>query len=83
MAASYEDIKRWFEEAVRAGKYSHLIIVCDTYDYDDYPVEVEKGIDPREKAKEFRMSNMQRIEEVYDLSMDMNEQLEQHRAWNW
>lgn len=83
MAASYQDIKRWFEDAVKDGKYSHLLVVCDTYDYDDYPVPVEKGTNPREKAEEFKMSNMQRVEECYDLSMDMDTQLEQGRAWNW
>lgn len=37
MAASRADIDRWIESAI-AAECEFIISVCDTYEWDDYPV---------------------------------------------
>lgn len=81
MATTKEEIKDWFKSGVRSGS-THLIIVCDTFDWEDYPVYVAKGEDPKKKADQYR-DNMQRVMEVYNLSMDMETQLNEDRSFNY
>jgi hypothetical protein len=66
MAAQRLDILCWFDEGVRKGA-THLIVVCDTFNYEDYPIYVMPGEDARKKAAEKDGSNMQKVMEVYDL----------------
>lgn len=80
-AASLEDIKRWINKGKEKGA-THLIVVCDTYDYDDYPVYVSANENVREVERK-HMGNMQRIMEVYNLSMDIDKQLNQVRSFNY
>jgi hypothetical protein len=82
MAATKSDIKRWFEEGVSDGA-THMIVVCDTFDHEDYPVFVRQGEDVREKEATYQGRDMQRVMEVYNLGMDMGDQLSQHRAFNY
>jgi len=35
-----ENIQQWFEEGLELGA-SHLLVVCDTFDHEDYPVYVK------------------------------------------
>ena len=76
------EIWRWLEEAKRAGA-THMIVVCDMYDHDDYPVNVMPGQDVREREKEFDSKNMQKVVEVYSLSRDLDEQLAEERAFHY
>lgn len=61
---------------------THMIVVCDTYDWEDYPVYVSPDQDVHKIAAGHN-GNMQRVMEVYKLSMDMNAQLNQHRVFNY
>lgn len=79
---SKSDIQGWFERGVTKGA-THMIVVCDTFDHSDYPVFIAPEEDVRERAKEYDGRNMQRIMEVYDLSRDMDEQLNAHRVFNY
>jgi hypothetical protein len=81
MAARYEDISRWVYRAKEEG-FTHLIVVCDTYDHDDYPVYVSKEEDINERIEHFRKASMQRIMEVYKMSMDLETQLNERRAYH-
>lgn len=81
MAASFEDISRWVRRAKEEG-CTHLIVVCDTYDHDDYPVYVSKDEDIHERIEHFQKASMQRIMEVYKMSMDLDAQLKERRAYN-
>lgn len=81
MAANIEEIRCWLENA-KEKDYTHLIVVCDTFDYDDYPVYVSKDEDINDTIKRLRSESMQRIMEVYNMSMDLDSQLKEHRAWN-
>ena len=67
MAASLKDVNRWIAEGKRMGA-THIISVCDTFDWDDYPVYVMPDEDLRLKSKKYDSINMQQINEVIDLS---------------
>ena len=60
-----------------------MIVICDTYDYEDYPKFVKPGQNAREVAQANNGVNMQRVMEVYDLSMDKETQLNEHRAFHY
>ncbi len=81
MATSQEDIKGWLDEAKEKGAH-HMIVVCDTFSYDDYPVYVLPGQATRIIMANYDGLNMQKIMEVYSLKMDIQAQLKQHRAFN-
>jgi hypothetical protein len=82
MAATRGDIRGWLEEGRRAGA-THVLIVCDTFDHDDYPVYVQPGEDPRVRADAFRGQNMQSLMEVYALHLDLETQLNEHRSFHY
>lgn len=71
MAASYDDVQRWIKDGKEMGA-THIISVCDTFDWDDYPVYVMPGSDLEEMKKHYDGTNMQRINEVIDLSKEGN-----------
>jgi hypothetical protein len=81
MAASRNDIKRWFEQGKKNGA-SHMIVACDTFDHEDYPVYVKPGDNPKKEVTKIEASPMQRVMEVYRLSDDMEKQLQAPRAYN-
>lgn len=82
MGATREDITRWFDEAKLDGA-AFLIVATDTFDWDDYPVHVKKAEDFWTTYElHNKESNMQRVMEVYDLSLPRLEQLEEPRAWH-
>lgn len=82
MAATRQDIEGWFDRGVKEGA-THMIVVCDTYDWSDYPVYVMPGENPRAKSKEFDGTNMQQIMECYNLSMSKADQMKERRAFHW
>lgn len=57
-------LAHWFDEGVEDGA-THMIVVCDTFDHDDYPVFVMPSEDVSEKDREYREKSMQRVMEVY------------------
>ena len=67
MAATKQDFDRWIETAKEMGA-THVISVCDTFDYDDYPVYVMEGDNLEEKKAEYNGRNMQRINEVIEIN---------------
>lgn len=79
MAASLQDIAEWFERGKQDGA-THLIVVCDTFDHDDYPVYTSE---PHfwQQYDAYNGKNMQRIMEVYDLRKPWSEQTK-GRVWN-
>jgi len=42
MATTRQDIRDWLATAKRDGA-THLIVACDTFDHEDYPVVVLPG----------------------------------------
>lgn len=82
MATTKEDIRGWFKRG-KSQKATHFIVVCDTYDHEDYPVFVSKTQDPKVRVQEYNGKEMQRVIEVYNLSLDMETQLNEHRSFNY
>ena len=66
MAASREDIDGWIKEAKRKGA-KYIISVCDTWDYDDYPVYVMPNESLTEKRANYSSGNMQSINEIIEI----------------
>jgi hypothetical protein len=68
-----EDIRRWLLEGQAKGA-DYTLIVCDTFDWEDYPVHAA-ATEVWDKYDEHNGKNMQRIMEVYDLNEDLSTQL--------
>lgn len=81
MTAKLQDIKRWLEQA-EFLKATHLIVAVDTHNYRNYPVYVEKGEKVQEEIERIEGQPLQGIDEVYNMSMNIGEQLEEYRAHN-
>lgn len=72
-------ISDWFDEGVKNSK-EFMIVVCDTFDWTDYPVYCMES--DFKTVYESHKINMQKVMEVYDLSMDKNDQLSQNVSMN-
>ncbi len=79
MTATREDVQRWLEEGEEKGA-THLIVACDTFDYENYPVFVMPGESCEKKVEEVKGNSMQSVDEVYDLAEDVTRQLSELRA---
>lgn len=100
MATTQAMIGSWFDQGVNQGA-THMIVVVDTFDHDDYPVfvtvdktlpdtyEVVQNTTPivarssRDVVALFDGPNMQKVMEVYDLSMNKDTQLSEFRAFHY
>ena len=60
MAASREDVDRLIKTAI-VGKCEFIISVCDTFEYDDYPVYCEDLDELVRRYPEFNGKNMQKV----------------------
>lgn len=81
MAAQRSEIEEWLHSGDAAGA-THMIVVCDTFNYEDYPVYVQPDKDVFKEIARFDEVNMQRVVEVYNLSQDIGAQLNEVRAWH-
>lgn len=77
-----DDITRWIETG-KEKNATHLIVVCDTFDWEDYPVFVEEGENAKEVYDQYNGPNMQKVMEVYNLKGDIEAQLDQYRSFNF
>jgi hypothetical protein len=81
MKTTKEDIQRWINNAPK--KATHMIVVCDTFDWEDYPVYVLAGQDVNKVHNAHNGVNMQKVMEVYNLSMPIKNQLNEMRSKNF
>lgn len=85
MGTTKTEIASWFENGVRGGS-THMVVVCDDYDHEDYPIFLNgTESEAREKVAEYGAGehSMQRVMEVYSLSMDMERQLSEPSSFNY
>jgi hypothetical protein len=82
MAATKEDIIEWLERGKKQGA-THLIVVVDEYDWEDYPVFVKPGENVREIEHKYIGSSMQKVMEVYSYAVDLEKQLTEHRSFHY
>lgn len=75
------DIRLWLSEADKS--HTHMIVVCDTFDHEDYPVYINGTEDAKEAVNKYNGMSMQRVMEVYNLYMPIEEQLKERRAFNY
>lgn len=81
MIASKDDIRRWLDAGLlRSHQPTHMLVVCDTFDYSDYPVYVDKDVDS--VIEKYHGKNMQKVMEVYAYSRPIDSQLDEFRAWH-
>lgn len=92
MATSRDDIARWLKELYEPGSgpysdkgktYTHMIVACDTFDYEDYPVFIAEDEDVRERAAEINKQDFGRVMEVYSRNHTAEEQLAEHRVFRY
>jgi hypothetical protein len=70
------DIGRWFDKGVSDG-WKFMAVMCDTFDYSDYPKYFDSKVDLIEIQKD--PGSMQKVMETYDLTADMWDQLAKPR----
>lgn len=76
------EIRSWLERGKEKGA-THMFVVCDTFDWDDYPVFKNCTPDTaREEASRYPY-NMQKLMEVYRINQDWDAQLGERRAFNY
>jgi hypothetical protein len=73
MALTREELEEWFERGRNQG-FTHMIVVCDTFDHEDYPVYVRRGDEVQTVFTKYNGPNMQRVMEVYALHKDFDKQ---------
>ena len=78
MTWTKEEIREAFE-AGNTGEYSHMVVAFDCFDYENYPIYVPQGEDPRTH----RPSNGDRVDECYSYQMSWASQAVEHRAQHW
>jgi hypothetical protein len=81
MSATKQDIKDWLIQGKAEGA-THVIVALDTFDYENYPVYVFAHENIAECVGIIKAESMQIVDEVYNLSMDIEEQLSAHHVWN-
>lgn len=80
MNTSVQELKMWHQRGID-NFHNYMIIVCDTFSHDDYPVYVNGDADAaRAKKTEYDGKNMQRVIEVYDLDKPFEECEEREMA---
>ena len=83
MATTRADIRRWLERGKKYGA-THVIVMVDSYDHEDYPVYVLPNTKPLDElARIQRETSMQRPMECYNLAFDWDMQLNEYRANHW
>lgn len=73
-------IKEWLNDAPEGA--THMIVVTDPWDWEDYPVYVMPKENVHKKEIEIKERSEQ-VTEVYKLSMDHEKQPEEYRAFNY
>jgi hypothetical protein len=77
-----EELSQWLDEMYSNKEYTHMIVFCDTFDYEDYPVFVSKDEDLHGTIKAHE-SDFNRVMEVYSAKHPKSEQLMQRRVLNF
>jgi hypothetical protein len=82
VATTKQDIENWFNLALK-DKATHMIVVCDTFEYEDYPVFVYPDEDVSQVVKKYDGRNMQRVMELYSMKLDKASQIAERRAFHY
>lgn len=82
MAATREDIERWFDQGAEKGA-KWMLVVCDTYDHEDYPAYHHDKDKCKEAIARLRsgQESMQKLMECYDLTKGKAGQLSMRKCF--
>lgn len=71
-----DEIRSWFQSGVQDGS-THMLVCLDTFDHTIFPVYVEVGesIHVVFHQKESERMSYLKVNEVYNLSLDMEAQI--------
>lgn len=69
MAATRQEVDGWIESA-KEKKIPFILSVCDTWDYDDYPIFCKDLDELQEEYDKHDGVNMQRVNEVIKIEGD-------------
>lgn len=75
MAATKSEISQWLKEMRKIGA-THMVVKCDTFDWEDYPIFVM----PDEDVREIANKKGDQLMEVYSANYTDDEQLSERRA---
>lgn len=81
MTTTMNDIKEWINR-YDSSEYSHVLIVSDTFEHEEYPVPVKIGENVKTIISEYSGKEMQRVMEVYNLNMNITKQVTSSKVWN-
>lgn len=76
-----EQIAEWFREGARRGA-THMFIVRDNFALEDYKVYVLADEDAEKKHILYGSGGDHTVMEIYSISIDMDFQLKERRAWH-
>jgi hypothetical protein len=77
---SKAEISNWFDDGLKQNA-THMIVVCDTYDHEDFPIYAFSDDGCVISYNIAQHSPMQRVMEVYDLRQPKEAQMNQGRAF--
>jgi hypothetical protein len=81
-APGREAISQWFDEAKGMVGITHMLVVCDKFDYSDSPVFVSHLEAVQEVIDEYNSQAMSKVMEVYSMALDKESQLNEYRAYH-
>ena len=67
MSPEQENLKRWLKEGIKINA-THIIDVCDTFDYTHYPVYVMEDEDLEVIKRKYDTLRLQKIGNTYLIS---------------
>lgn len=82
MATSQNDIREWLQRGKDQGA-THMVVVCDTFDWEDFPVYVMPGNNVRKVAEQYNGPNMTKLMEVYSINKPWDPQINTPRAFEY
>lgn len=82
MKTSTDLIRTWLQEG-KEDKATHVAVFSDDFSHEYYPVSYHSREAAQAGVREKDGKNMQRVIEVYNLSMDWNKQLRADRSFNY
>jgi hypothetical protein len=91
--ATKQDIREWLEEKITPDYHdhpnrpiTHLLVCCDLFDFEDYPIYVSDEENVVDILDEIRHTNDNaigsKVMEVYSYKLDIDQQLAQYKTWN-
>jgi hypothetical protein len=66
MAATLREINEWKSRGIEKGA-KYIISVCDTFNYEDYPIFVMPEENLNKEKSKYDGTNMQKINEIITL----------------